>query len=157
MTSDRIPWQQDKIIRHSQRLLSSYHHWTEHYLLDPNGERAELAELLFVAPFVLVSHGTEPDPIFNYANHKALQLREISWEDFTQMPSRKSAPDIVQQERTSFLSEAATKGFSSNYSSIRISSTDSRFYIENTTLWNVLDEQNQRCGQAAMFSKWKYI
>ena len=143
MTSDRIPWQQDKIIRHSQRLLSSYHHWTGHYLLDPNGERAELAELLFVAPLVLVSHGTEPDPIFNYANHKALQLREISWEDFTQMPSRKSAPDIVQQERTSFLSEAATKGFSSNYSSIRISSTDSRFYIENTTLWNVLDEQNQ--------------
>ncbi|MBA3920339.1 MAG: MEKHLA domain-containing protein [Nostocaceae cyanobacterium] len=157
MTSDRIPWQQDTIIHHSQRLLHSYHHWTGHHLFDRNCERAELAELLFTAPFVLVSHGTEPDPIFNYGNRKALQLWEISWEEFTQMPSRKSAPEIVKQERASLLSEAATEGFSSNYSGIRISSTGKQFYIEDTSLWNVLDEQNQRRGQAAMFSKWTYI
>jgi MEKHLA domain len=55
------------------------------------------------------------------------------------------------------LTEAANQGFITNYSGVRISSTGKGFYIENTTLWNVLDEQNQPCGQAAMFSQWKYV
>ncbi len=157
MTSDRSPWHKETIIRHSQRLLHSYHHWTGQHLFDPHGEPNEIAELLFTAPFILASHGTEPDPIFNYGNRKALQLWELSWEDFTQMPSRKSVPETLQPERASLLTEAANQGFITNYSGVRISSTGKGFYIENTTLWNVLDEQNQPCGQAAMFSQWKYV
>ncbi|MEO1800781.1 MAG: MEKHLA domain-containing protein, partial [Cyanobacteria bacterium J06629_2] len=49
------------------------------------------AQALFEADFVLVSHGTEADPIYSYANYKALQLWQLNWEDFTSMPSRKSA------------------------------------------------------------------
>ncbi|MEH2052558.1 MEKHLA domain-containing protein [Nostoc sp.] len=152
-----FPWQQEAIILHSQYLINSFQHWTGNCLLDANVSEFETAKALFEAPFVLVSHGTESDPIFNYGNRKALELWELSWEEFTKMPSRKSAEEVGQEERDRLLSEAATKGFINNYSGIRTSSTGKRFYIEDTILWNILDEQNQHCGQAAFFSNWKFI
>ncbi len=152
-----FPWQQEAIILHSQYLINSFQHWTGNSLLDTNGLPLEKAQALFDAPFALVSHGTESDPIFNYGNRKALELWELSWEEFTRMPSRKSAEEVVQEERDRLLVEAATKGFITNYSGIRTSSNGKRFYIEDTLLWNVLDEQNQHYGQAALFSKWKFI
>ena len=156
MTSDRLfPWQQQAIISHSQRLLHSFQHWTGRSLLDVNGSSVEIAQALFEAPFVLVSHGTEPDPIFNYGNRKALELWQFSWDDFTQMPSRKCVEPVIQEERDRLLAEAATKGFS-YFSGIRITSTGQRFQIEDGILWNVLDEQ-RRCGQAAVYSKCKFI
>jgi MEKHLA domain len=152
-----FPWQQEAIILHSQYLINSFQHWTGNCLLYTNASKFETAKALFEAPFVLVSHGTESDPIFNYGNRKALELWELSWEEFTRMPSRKSAEEVVQEERDRLLSEAATKGFINNYSGIRTSSTGKRFYIEDTILWNILDQQNQHCGQAAFFSNWKFI
>lgn len=158
MTSDRLfPWQQQTIISHSQRLLHSFQHWTGRSLLDVNGSSVEIAQALFEAPFVLVSHGTQPDPIFNYGNRRALELWEFSWEDFTQMPSRKCVEPVTQQERDRLLAAAASKGYIDNYTGIRISSTGKRFQIEDVILWNVLDGQNRRCGQAAVFSKWEPI
>lgn len=158
MTSDRLfPWQQQAIISHSQRLLHSFQHWTGRSLFEVNGSPVEIAQALFEAPFVLVSHGTEPDPIFNYGNRKALELWEFSWEDFTQMPSRKCVEPVTQEERDRLLAAAASKGYIDNYTGIRISSTGKRFQIEDVILWNVLDEQDRYCGQAAVFSKWESI
>jgi MEKHLA domain len=150
------PWQQKAIIIHSQRILHSYQHWTGESLFDLSASPEEIAQNLFEAPFIVVSHGTEPDPIFNYGNSRALELWELSWEEFTRMPSRQSAEAIVQEERQSSLEEAATKGLK-RFSGMRISSTGKRFYIENITLWNVLDENQQQCGQAAFYSQWKYV
>jgi len=152
----QFPWQQEAIARHSQRLLHSYQHWTGTSLLNVSGTSEEIAQALFEAPFVLVSHGTQADPIFNYGNRKALQLWELTWEEFTKMPSRKSAEKIVQEERDRLLAEAASKGFS-NFSGVRITSTGKRFQIEDGILWNLIDEQNQRCGQASVLSKYKFI
>jgi len=152
----QFPWQQEAVIRHSQRLLYSFQHWTGRSLLDTSGSLAEIAQQLFEAPFVLVSHGMELDPIFNYRNQRALELWELDWEQFTQMPSRKTAEQVVQEERDRLLAETTTNGFS-NFSGVRISSTGRRFQIEDGIIWNVLDEQNQRCGQAAVYSKCTFI
>ncbi|MHC5726821.1 MAG: MEKHLA domain-containing protein [Nostoc sp.] len=151
-----FPWQQEAIIHHSQRLVDSFQHWTGDYLLDVNGSPLERAKALFEAPFVLASHGTESDPIFNYGNRKALELWELSWEEFTRIPSRRSAEELVQEERDRLLAEAATKGFS-YFSVVRITRTGKRFKIPDGILWNLLDEQNQHYGQAAFFSNWKFI
>lgn len=63
MTSDRLfSWQHTAIIQHSQRILHSFKHRTGHSLLDVSGSQIEIAQALFEAPLVLVSHGTEPDP-----------------------------------------------------------------------------------------------
>lgn len=137
-------------IQQAQRLITSFQHWTGKPLI-------ETPEALFEAPFVVVSHGTEPDPIFNYANQQALDLWEMDWDTFTQLPSRYSAEPISQEERSRLLAQAKAQGYISDYRGVRISSTGKRFWIEDVILWTVLDELNYPCGQAATFSSWKFI
>jgi hypothetical protein len=67
-------WQQQEVICQSQRLMYSFEYWTGNALLDITGTPAEIAQALFTAPFVVVSHGTQADPIFNYGNQQALTL-----------------------------------------------------------------------------------
>lgn len=147
-----FPWQQPTIVQHTQRLIKSYHHWVGKSLM-----KTLDAQALFEAPFVVVSHGTQSDPIFNYANQQALTLWEMDWVTFTQTPSRKSAEPISQEERSRLLAEAKANGYISDYRGVRISSQGKRFWIENVILWTVLDESHQPCGQAATFSTWKFI
>ncbi len=67
-------WKQETIIRHSQRLLLSYKYWTGKTLLEIDGTPEAMAQALWLAPFPVLSHGMESDPIFNYGNRKALEL-----------------------------------------------------------------------------------
>ncbi len=159
------PWKNPKVIQHTQRLLNSFQHWTGRSLLGNSAlnlsalsaEALEnLAQNLFEAPFVVVSHGMEADPIFNYGNRQALELWEVDWQFFTQMPSRQSVNPIEQEAREQLLAEAKQEGYISNYRGIRTSSTGKQFWIENVILWNVLDEQQQQCGQAATFAQWQF-
>ncbi len=46
------------------------------------------------------------------------------------MPSRKSAQKVVQEERNRLLAETTAKGFS-HFSTVRISSSAKRFYLED--------------------------
>ncbi len=150
------PWQQDKIVRHSQLMMSSFERLTGRTLLNCTGSPNQIAQALFEADFVLVSHGIEANPIYNYGNRKALQLWELDWEDFTSMPSRQSAQEVVQEERNILLAETVKTGFS-HYSGVRISSSGEHFHIEDGILWNLVDAKNQYCGQAAMFSNYKFL
>lgn len=62
---------------HAALLAASYRHWTGRELVDAGLDPQARARVLFEAPFVVASHGTEPDPIFNYGN-QAVVFRE--WE-----------------------------------------------------------------------------
>lgn len=162
--SDLTHEQHQFVIRHTQRLLHSFHHWTGrslHAFGSANSETSAADDLsehvLFHAPFVVLSHGTEADPILNYGNDQALMLWEMDWTTFTQTPSRKTAEPMNREARSRLLVEAKTKGYIDNYRCVRISSTGKRFWIENVILWTVVDEANSPCGQAAAFSNWQYI
>ncbi|MFM6630604.1 MAG: MEKHLA domain-containing protein, partial [Microcystis panniformis] len=48
-------------------------------LLRQIGTGKEQSKMLFYAPFVLVSHGTQTNPIFNYGNRTALDLWGLTW------------------------------------------------------------------------------
>jgi MEKHLA domain len=127
------PWQNPSVIQHSQRLLKSFQHWTGRPLMsDPPIEH--FAQALYEAPFVIVSHGTEADPIFNYGNRQALELWELDWQTFTRLPSRQSAAPIEREARAQLLAEAKEKGYISNYRGIRTSSTERQFWIEDVIL-----------------------
>jgi MEKHLA domain len=155
--SAQFPWQDPLIIRHTQRLLKSFHHWTGHVLLTPDASPLVTAQALFDAPFVVVSHGTEADPIFNYGNHTALGLWQLDWDTFTQMPSRKTVATDEVASREQLLASARQNGYISNYAGVRTASSGQRFWIENVVLWDVLDETDQCCGQAATFDRWQFI
>jgi MEKHLA domain len=150
-------WQQPDLILHSKRLYCSFVHWTGKSLIATKGTDEEIGRSLFEAPFILVSHGTERDPILNYGNQAALNLWQMDWAQFTSTPSRLTAEPVTQAERERLLSQAATHGYIDNYNGIRISSTGQRFYIKAAIVWNVLDDEGQKCGQAATFSQWDFI
>ncbi|MEB3310495.1 MAG: MEKHLA domain-containing protein [Snowella sp.] len=118
---------------------------------------ANLAKDIYYAPFVVVSHNTDPDPIFNYANLTAQKLFEMTWQEFTALPSRQSAEPPNQDERAQLLETVATKGFCENYTGIRISKNQRRFYIQDALVWNLVDLAQKYYGQAAICHRWQYL
>ena len=139
--------------QHVTRLLSSYAHWTGEDLLQ-GGSGASLAESLYRASFVVISHGTQTDPIFNYGNLSAQQLFEMDWSTLTALPSRCSAEPVERAERARLMATVSAQGFIDDYRGVRVSASGKRFMIERATVWNVLDENGTNVGQAATFSEW---
>ena len=135
-------------------LLQSYHHWLGKDLILPTGDPAAALDQ---APFPVLSHGTEVDPILNYGNRIALQLWEMDWAEFTRTPSRLTAEAPIREDRARLLAEVSEKGFIENYSGIRISKSGRRFRISGGTVWNLLDEAGLFAGQAATFNFWVEI
>lgn len=119
-------------------------------------ENESLLEAVNNANFGLLSHGNELDPIFNFANTKALTLFDYSFDEFTKLPSRLSAQVVSQEERNALLKQAQQFGFIKDYKGIRISSKGVLFEINDVILWNVIDANNKFCGQAALINAWKY-
>ena len=113
------------------------------------------AQGLWELPEPLVSHGTEADPVFRYANRAALDLWEMDWDSFTRLPSRLSAQDDpgIQTDRNQYLHQAATRGWVADYTGIRISAKGQRFRISDTVLWTVTDATGTRHGQAALIGR----
>jgi hypothetical protein len=119
-----------------------------------NGE--SLVHAVYHNPeYVVLSHNTLADPTFTFANLKAQTLWKLSWEQFIGMPSRLSAKPDKVEKREALLQEARTHGYINNYKGIRVDSTGQEFYIENVTLWNLVDEQGVMHGQAALFNQWE--
>lgn len=145
------------ILTHSECLIRSLAHWTGRDLAPSVADPGERARLLFDAPYVLVSHGTEADPILNYGNRVALALWETSWDELTRMPSRLTAEAPNREERARLLERVTRDGFIADYSGVRISRTGRRFRIAEATVWNLLTPDQKPCGQAAMFSSWTFL
>src|SRR5690606_18258798 len=134
----------------ARRLLNSYKQWPGKELI-PVDSKLPLLEQLEESAVVILSPGTEPDPVLKYGNANALSLWEMSKEQFTKTPSRLTAEPMEREQRAEFFRNVTSNGYADNYTGIRISATGRRFYIKAATVWNVLDEQGQYCGQAAAF------
>lgn len=148
-------WDSGEGIAHAVRLARTHRELTGRDLLPGVvGDRA-IAEALWRAPFVVVSHGTEADPVLNYGNQAALRLWEMTWEELTRTPSRLTAEAPAREERARLLARVTAHGFIDDYSGVRISSRGHRFRIRRATVWNVSDEAGNRVGQAATFSEWE--
>lgn len=153
-TSTENAWDDPRRVDHAQLLLASFARLLGRELLPGDGSAAERAERLFHAPFVVVSHGTEADPVLNYGNRAALDLWEMDFEAFVQTPSRLTAEPVHRDERARLLARTTRDGYVDDYSGIRISRTGRRFRIERAIVWNVIDEDGRHHGQAATFDLW---
>lgn len=153
----RPPFELNDLAAHTALLMDSYARITGRKLIDVDPFSPSAADILFNAPFVLLSHGTEQDPVLNYGNKNALLLWEMEWEVFTSTPSRLTAEPMERGQREKLLRDAQRQGYSDGYTGIRISSTGKRFQIENAVIWSVIDQEGQYRGQAAMFPEWRPI
>jgi len=138
-------------------VLDSYQHWTGETLLPVSSAPATRAEALYHAPFVVLAHDCAADPRFIYANLTAQHLFEMPWEEIVGLPSRYSAETSLQAERRALLDEVSRHGYSRSYSGVRIARSGRRFRIEAATVWNLLDANGQRLGQAASFAHWQTL
>jgi hypothetical protein len=144
------------LIEHINLLRHSFQHYLGRDLIDPTLEAVAAAKAIYHAPFVVVSHNTAADPIFNYGNRAALELFEMTWKEFTALPSRKSAEPPNREERARLLEAVSTQGFIADYSGVRISKSGRRFWIEQVIVWNLI-ARGCNAGQAAVFDHWTYL
>lgn len=163
------PWLQNHLLEHAQLLIYSFHYWTgDKLILLPSDNLSsdnlpddnilmEAANLLFNSELVIVSHGTQSDPILNYGNQKALNLWKMDWQTFISTPSRYTAEPMQRSERAQLLVQAKSHGYINNYRGIRIASNGDRFYINQAIIWNVVDAEGKLWGQAATFQDWETI
>jgi hypothetical protein len=137
---------------HAVLLCGTYRHWTGRDLVAPGPARAEA---LYRAPFVVLSHNTDADPRFTYANLAAQRLFEMPWREIVGLPSRYSAEAPVREERERLLTRVAEHGYIDDYQGVRIARSGRRFLIRRATVWNLLDTSGAKIGQAATFSEWQ--
>lgn len=156
---------QPQIISWTQVLLDNFEQLLGYELISRDGNEAEQAKALFQADFVVVSHGTQADPVLNYGNQTALNLWVMDWHGFTQTPSRLTAEPVNRAQRAKMLAQAQTQGYIDDYSGVRVASNGQRFFIQQAIIWNLSDHQTnksepksgQKLGQAATFSQWQLM
>lgn len=147
----------DFLAAHARSLRLSYRRLVGCDLVDSGLADAEAARALFEAPFAVLSHGLEPDPILSYANRAALDLFELDWGRLVAMPSRLTAQSPERADRERLLAGVRERGFVDGYSGIRISSTGRRFRILDGLVWTLADEMGRPLGQAARLGGWQYL
>lgn len=151
------PWDTGFVVTHTEILLRSHRQFTGRDLLPVTGDACVQTRLLYEAPFVVVSHGTEADPVLNYGNATALDLWQMTWEQLTRTPSRFTAEAPEREERARLLEAVTANGFIDDYSGVRISKSGRRFRIARATVWNLVDGEGKHYGQAATFSDWTWL
>lgn len=146
----------DFMLSQTELLTSSYKTLLGRNLVE--GDTMEnMAEQIYNADFVVLSHDGAEDPCFNFANKKAQELFEFNWNEFQGMPSRLSAEADLREEREKMLAIATKQGFYEGYKGVRISKSGKRFFIDKCTIFNLLDEKGKKVGQAATFSHWDFL
>lgn len=147
-------WDRPEWLAQAGLLLTSFARLVGRELVSREGSLRDQAHRLFQAPFVVVSHGIQADPVLNYGNAAALALWEMAPERFTQTPSRLTAEPVHRDERARLLERTRRDGYVDDYSGVRISATGRRFRIERAIVWNLADTDGSHLGQAATFSVW---
>ncbi|WP_082017932.1 MEKHLA domain-containing protein [Leisingera sp. ANG-Vp] len=137
---------------HADLLLSSFAKVTGRPLLDGAD-----AEALYRAPFPVLSHSTDADPILTYGNLAAQDLWEMGWDQLIAMPSRLTAEPAHRGQRDAMFAEMRAKGFISNYAGVRISASGKRFEILNAVIWPLLGPDGRKLGEAATFKDYVFL
>ncbi|KGC07580.1 MEKHLA domain protein [Burkholderia multivorans] len=115
--------------------------------LSPSDGAAWLYE---AAPFGILAHDTSADPVFVYGNRRAQAIFEYDWDELTALPSRLSAEPMERRDRQAFLEQVTRDGLVSDYRGVRVTKSGKRFWIEQATVWQLIDATGIVRGQAAM-------
>ncbi|HTI17988.1 MAG TPA: MEKHLA domain-containing protein [Trinickia sp.] len=132
-------------------LATSYRHfWSEHLVPADMSTHEGTRWLYESAPFLLLAHNAELDPVFIYGNKAAQRQFEYAWDELVQLPSRLSAAEPDRRERTTFIEQVRKDGCAENYRGIRIAKSGKQFWIERARLWQLVDDNQRLHGLAAM-------
>ncbi|MFF5076592.1 MEKHLA domain-containing protein [Actinoplanes sp. NPDC000266] len=140
--------------RLARLLAGSYLKLTGRPLAPEDLAGEDLARWLYEAPFGLLVHDTSPDPLFVYANRKAQEIFGYTRDEFTGLPSRLSAGVQDRESRRLFMDAVRRDGVVDGYRGPRVRKDGRQFWLEDATVWNVLDTDSSVVGQAALIRRW---
>ncbi|MCS3391651.1 MEKHLA domain-containing protein [Burkholderia thailandensis] len=124
-------------------------------LVDPAVPRADGPRWLYEdAPFCVLAHDTAEDPRYIYANRTVQRCFEYDWDEMTALHSRYSAEEPNRDERARLLEAVRAHGFATGYRGLRVAKSGRRFWIEDVTVWNLIDRDGAYRGQAATYRRW---
>ncbi|MGP4045945.1 MEKHLA domain-containing protein [Streptomyces sp. 2A115] len=109
------------------------------------------------APLGLLAHDTSADPRFVYANSTAQDCFGYSWDEFVGLPSRLSARPDGQEDREAFVRAVTVHHYATGYRGIRVGKSGRTFWIEDVTMWDLMDTHGRIHGQAAVFRSWSPV
>lgn len=141
---------------HALLLNESYRHWMGEYLVQQSDPGAVL-ETLNQSDFVLVSHGLEANPTFNYGNLSALSMFGCDLQEFLQLASKDTVPEADLEARSQLTLEVETKGYVPNYCGVRLGNSGRKWKIEHGVVWQLIDNLGRIHGHAACFTRWTKI
>jgi hypothetical protein len=137
-------------------LSGSYERLVGMPLIPPEQEKQNAARWLYeAAPFCVLAHNTARDPVFIYGNKMAQACFEYSWDELMSLPSSLSAEEVNREERQRLLNMVKKNGFATNYRGLRIAKSGRRFWIEDVTVWQLVDSKGDLHGQAAIYRQWR--
>ena len=142
------------VVTWSTVLVESFHRVTGDALaavpagLDPSST----ARALWEAETVVLSHGTQDDPILNYANRAALRRWACRWDEFVGTPSRTTAAPADRAERATAFERLRELGWTDGYRGVRVDRHGHYFEIDDAVLWEIRDDDGRRLGDGATFS-----
>jgi len=99
----------------------------------------------------IASHDT--NGFFNYLNKAALSLFKVTKDQVIGRSTTMTAPKSEQKQRNELLNQVNSHGFIDNYKGIRVTSDGELFQIEDATIWNVVDKNSHKMGQAVIIYK----
>ncbi|HWU98510.1 MAG TPA: MEKHLA domain-containing protein [Oxalicibacterium sp.] len=136
-------------------LSASYQHFFNQRLVPfPVEDSVDAARWLYAdAPFAVLAHNTNADPMFVYGNLAAQRRFGYSWDEITNLHSRLSAELPNREERQQLLDRVKRDGFARDYRGVRISKSGEKFLIEDAVLWQLIDAQGSVRGQAVKIMK----
>ena len=110
--------------------------------------------------FVVLSHGNQTDPIYNYGNEAGFDVFQFPSEEYYyKLPSRYSAPPGPERDqRDEVIDATTTQDITFIPEAIRVRYPSSTvILLRDAILWNVYDEEGIRVGQTVLFDVNKVI
>jgi len=141
---------------HALLLNESYRHWTDHYLVEQR-DPGEVLAALNEAKFVLISYGLEEDPIFNYANLRALSLFGYEHLAFLQLPNRETFVPEATAGRIGQSVRVEHEGVLSDYRGTRLTKAGKPIVIDDGVVWQLIDNLGRVHGYATQLNSWHFL
>jgi PAS domain S-box-containing protein len=115
------------------------------------GPPAAARWLYYQAPFGLVVLNADPDPSFVYANRTAQDCGGYDWTELLGMPAQFVTEPTRREDRQRLHDEADENGSVTGRRGVRLTRYGRRFWIEDLTIWNLVNRNDIRLGQASAF------
>ena len=109
--------------------------------------------------YVLITHGTEDDPIYNFANRAALAAFWRPWDDMVRLPSSQSVVlrSVDASKRIELMKSVTDNNYVENATGIRVRDDGKFIQLVDAVVWNIVDDDDDRTyiGQAAFFDRYQ--